>query len=165
MSIVGTKGGKGLYYITEVVVGIRSLNFVKPLDFVIDTGASKTIISETQAKIHGINVRDLKNKFPVIGIAGAAWVSWARGVTLKFKKEDGELYTVDLVSIGVISAMSTSLICPNCGHHYKRIIRVDPVYEIKKPYGRPNLMGIDVLENYNVRYSDDKEEMYLDIIE
>jgi predicted aspartyl protease len=119
-------------YIPAIVV-CDGLNFVELMRFLVDTGASRTSISEGDAIRYGIQHSHLEKSGTALGIGGTATVYNMKNVLLAFRKE-GEvgLHRVRLQRVGVLkhSAKKKQL---------RNRLRV-----------LPSLLGRDVLDRFEL---------------
>jgi len=119
-------------YIPAIVV-CNSLSFVEIIRFLVDTGASRTTISEGDASRYGINFSTLKKGGIALGIGGTAETYNMEDVILAFKKE-GErgFYKLRLPKLGVVKHTTTN-------SALKRRLMV-----------LPSLLGRDVLDQFEL---------------
>ena len=117
----------GSVYLSATVL-CRTAPRPKPLKFLVDTGASVTILSLRDAKEIGVDPSTLpRHPVPVGGYGGKAEMRRVDGVMLSMSREDGTNHEIVMDYIGVHCA----------GAEAKR--------EERLVYGIPSIIGTDAM--------------------
>jgi len=135
LRIIGNKGESGLYYVPVIIESKTFSKLTIQLRFYIDTDASFTAISDTDAIKNNIPYRNLQfNPRPIVGIGkGHIYSRVLQNCKIYFLNDENKLYNE---------------ICPNLNI----IFRDDESYAIKYP--AVSLLGLDILKKFNIYFTD-----------
>lgn len=151
VQITGVRPWGALGYVDAILVceeqGIES-----PLRMAVDSGASRTIISEIDAQRIGINYSTLESPEDgmAVGIGGGCRFLLTGKATLRFEIGKGKWIKEYLDSVSVLKNEPREVICPKCKHEWDSKTDEDRERELYIP----SLLGMDILEKYQVRYTD-----------
>jgi predicted aspartyl protease len=143
IKISGLIGQGGLGYVRPYIV-LQDLHIQSPIRMVVDTGASRTTISERDANRLGIEYSSLTcpDNNRVIGIGGACRYYLAGRAALVFRISESSWHTEMLDSVFVLKTETDN-------------------DEAKKAAQKiPSLLGIDILKKYSVRFT--KKRVYIE---
>lgn len=157
MRIEGERGRAYLGFISPRII-CKKPAFDSYFSMVVDTGASRTTISEYKAFILGIDFSNLSNFDIIYGIGGTCKCYFTEEVTLTFEVADEIVYKQKLDKIGIMKHEIESETCPSCGHKWKPREIEKKIFAL----GVPSLLGIDVLKNFKVQYT--PKRVYLEKI-
>ncbi len=137
MKIRGRYGKGGLGYINCHVI-CREPLFTTPIRFVVDTGASSTIIADKDALRLGLDYSKLQQSEGILGIGGADVEAFLlKGVSIIFRDSKSSYHVERLDKIRVL-------------RHYARDVK-----QRRLMRRIPSLLGVDILKKYQIRYDKD----------
>ena len=133
MKIIGGIGSSGLGFVSAVLV-TPLLKINAPIRFYVDTGACRTVISDSDAQRLGIDIKKLK-KYPnsVQGVGGTVESYNLPESMLVFRFSD----------------------CMHIEYLDNAMVLGSPKRSLDK-FVTPNLLGIDILKNYSVHFTNQK---------
>ena len=154
MRITGERGRGNLGYINvEISCEDPKHNGQIPISMAVDSGASVTVISESDAILLEIDYALLKHSpHGFTGIGGSCDRYLLNDVTLSFKVTDKEYHIEKVESISVMKHEIHEEKCPECGHEW--VPREDE--KRASALTLPSLLGMDVLSRFNIRYTPTK---------
>lgn len=140
MRIPGYLGRFGASYVRAVVIA-KSLGIQGAVEFLIDTGASRTTLSDEDALSLGIPYAKLiKLRQGLVGIGGTVATYQLSDVELIFRMGTGDLHTEQLTEVFVT-------------RHSQR--------HAKRTYVLPSLLGRDVLDRFTLVVSKPQRYVFL----
>jgi Aspartyl protease len=125
------------YDVYIIIAFFKSHAYSGPIEFVVDTGCSKTTINDKDAKRLGINYKQLdptKDDYHGMGGTDVVFFSIPK-CRLSFTDEEGKQYPEDLDTVLVSKHKSKS-------NRQKEIMATFP-----------SLVGLDVLKNYKIHFT------------
>lgn len=153
MRITGERGVMGLGHVdVEISCEDPKFNGKIPIDMVVDSGASVTVISERHAILLDIDYEILKPGAGFIGIGGSCDSYLLNDVTLSFKVTNEEYHIEKLESISVMRHKKHEEKCPECGHEW--VPREKEKSDLA--LSLPSLLGMDVTSKFKIRYTPTK---------
>jgi len=126
----------------------------KQIPFAVDTGASITVLSEGDGVELGIDYDEIAKKQPVPsvmrGIGGSSLVYELLDVELWFELSEDRWYVEKIDSMGLMKHQYATAVCPSCGEEWSWRKEENAIYAKRIP----SLLGIDVIQKYNIRFTD-----------
>ncbi len=123
----------------SAVVSIPDLNVKATVQFLIDTGATKTVIMEKDVGRLGIDCSRLSNPSRLFGIGGDIEACQMAGVDFIFDEEERGEHTERLETIRIASRNR----------------------EKPEKFGLPSMLGRDVLNKYRLVYDKRKNSVFI----
>jgi len=131
--VKGFFGGKYTEAYVPAIVVCDKMSFVAVMRFLVDTGASRTSISEGDAVRYGIDYSKLEKGSTALGIGGTADAYNMCGCLLAFKKEgEAGFHRIRMKTISVLKHSTRNA-------DVRRRLRV-----------LPSLLGRDVLDKFEL---------------
>ncbi len=131
-------GTTGAYI--DVYVSLPALGIKKNIEFLIDTGAAKTVVMEGDSEILGIDYNILsKSAIGLIGIGGSIETYDARNASLHFALKTGEEHVIKMDSIRIAKRTKMAVIKPSM----------------------PSMIGRDILNKYKLEYDKRHDSVFI----
>lgn len=141
MKIIGRRGQGNLGYVRPVLM-CPQLGINSPIRMVVDTGASRTVISERDALRLNIDYSTLTPEPDALGVGGLVKCYSAGQAALTFKVSRNSWHTERLDSL-----------------HFLKCESDDPIERLAS-LRLSSLLGIDILDRYSVRFT--RTRIYLE---
>ncbi len=150
ITIQGERGRSRLGFISPIVhceeVGLHG-----EISMAVDTGASTSCISESDAMKLGVDYTKLSGPEKIFGISGYCHCYFTGAVSLSFRVEGSEVrHVITLPKIGVLKKEVESETCPECDHEWQP--RAEEI--LRRAQQVPSILGLDVLVDFKVRLTE-----------
>ena len=123
----------------------------KQFPFIVDTGASLTVISEGDAIELGVDYAELTKIDPepkiMRGIGGSSLCYRVNNAELWFEVKEDEWHVEKIDKLGIMKHQNDEVECPACGKRW--MWREEE--RARHAKSMPSLLGVDVLHKFKIR--------------